>query len=142
MFPGPSRQSDDVPQAIVFVHNLGIAHRVSDSLYVSASPLTIDKDLCKSNYVVQWHPESLSTMRVPLSRSRVFLTGFKMAHEFPPDMPSEKRMLTGPPIDDYQRPIPPEIACGKPYDPFKADVWQLAESFSDFKVRRSCKPDL
>ena len=81
-------------------------------------------------------------MRVPISRPRVFLTGFELAYEFPADMPSKERMLTGTPIEDYQRPVPPEVACGKPYDPFKADVWQLAESFSDFKVRPSCRPNI
>ena len=96
------------------------------------------QDLCKSNYVVQWHPESLATMRVPIPRPRVFLTDFEMAYEFPADTPSEERLLTGLPIEDYQRPVPPEMTSGNPYDPFKADVWQLAESFSDFRVRRAC----
>lgn len=93
------------------------------------------QDLCKSNYVVQWHPESLETMRVPLCRPRVFLIDFEMAYEFPPHIPAAQRLLVGTPIEDYRRPIPPEIASGEPYDPFKADVWQLAESFSDFRVR-------
>ncbi|KAH9920663.1 kinase-like domain-containing protein [Fomitopsis serialis] len=105
-------------EAIAFVHSLGIVHR----------------DLCKANYVVQWHPESLSTMRVPLSRPRAFLTDFETAHEFPPELPVKQRWLTGPPVERYQRPVPPEMASGSPYDPFKADVWQLAESFSDFKT--------
>ena len=74
------------------------------------------------------------TMRVPLSRPRVFLSDFETAHEFAPEVPREQRLLIGTPISDYQRPIPPEIASGKPYDPFKADIWQLAESFSDFRV--------
>lgn len=98
----------------------------------------VAQDLCKSNYVVQWHPESLATMQIPSSRPRVFLTDFEMAYEFPADMPPEERMLTGLPIENYQRPVPPEITSGNPYDPFKADVWQLAESFSDFRVRRTC----
>ena len=75
-------------------------------------------------------------MRVPLSRPRVFLTDFEMAHEFPPELAPEQRMLSGPPREGYQRPLPPEVVDGKPYDPFKADIWQLAESFSDFKVRK------
>ena len=74
-------------------------------------------------------------MRVPLSRPRVVLIDFEMAYEFPPELPTEQRLLVGTPIPDYRRPIPPEIASGIAYDPFKADVWQLAESLSDFKVR-------
>ncbi|KAH9924383.1 uncharacterized protein B0H18DRAFT_877932 [Fomitopsis serialis] len=105
-------------EAIVFVHDLGIVHR----------------DLCKANYVVQWHPESLKSMRVPLNRPRVFLTDFETAYEFHPDVPSEQRLLSGLPIKDYRRPVPPEMACGALYDPFKADVWQLAESFADFRA--------
>lgn len=73
-------------------------------------------------------------MQVPLSRPRVFLTDFEMAHEFPPDVALSDRMLIGPPIEDYQRPLSPEVASGLPYDPFKNDIWQLAESFSDFKA--------
>ena len=30
--------------------------------------------------------------------------------------------------------MPPEVLSGKPYDPFKLDVWQLGKSISDFKV--------
>jgi len=105
-------------EAIAFVHSLGIVHR----------------DLCKSNYVVQWHPESLSTMKVPISRPRAFLTDFEMAYEFPMEITSDDRLLTGSPVEDYQRPVPPEMTSGEPYDPFKADIWQLAESFSDFKT--------
>lgn len=97
--------------------------------------LTSHQDLCKDNYLVQWHPESLSTMRVPLSRPRVFLTDFELAHEFPSSVAPNDRMLIGPPIKDYQRPLSPEVASGLPYDPFKNDIWQLAESFSDFKAR-------
>ena len=81
-------------------------------------------------------------MRVPLSRPRVFLSDFEMAHEFPVEVLHEQRLLIGMPIPDYRRPVPPEIASGKPYDPFKADVWQLAESFSDFRVRPCILPVL
>jgi len=105
-------------EAIAFVHALGIVHR----------------DLCKANYVIQWHPESLVTMRVPLSRPRALLTDFETAHEFPSDLPPEQRLLSGLPLVGYVRPVPPEMTCGKSYDPFKADIWQLAESFSDFRA--------
>ncbi|KAH9920661.1 kinase-like domain-containing protein [Fomitopsis serialis] len=105
-------------EAIAFVHDLGIAHR----------------DLCKANYLIQWHPESLVAMRVPLSRPRALLTDFETAHEFPSDLPPQQRVLSGLPLVGYQRPVPPEMTCGKPYDPFKADIWQLAESFSDFRA--------
>lgn len=77
------------------------------------------------------------TRRIPISRPRVFLTDFEMAHEFPPEVPNEERLLIGTPIPDYQRPIPPEMVSGKPYDPLKADIWQLAESFSDLRVRHA-----
>lgn len=94
------------------------------------------QDLCKSNYLVQWYPESLRTMEIPLTRPRVFLTDFEMAYEFPPETPNEHRLIKGPPREGYRRPTPPEMESGMPYDPFKADIWQLAESLSDFKVGR------
>ncbi|EPT04427.1 hypothetical protein FOMPIDRAFT_1028156 [Fomitopsis schrenkii] len=105
-------------EAIAFVHDLGIVHR----------------DLCKHNYLVQWHPESLSTMQVPLTRPRVFLTDFEMAFEFPSDISPGQRLLTGLPAEGYRRPVAPEVASGLPYDPFKSDIWQFAESLSDFKA--------
>ena len=76
-------------------------------------------------------------MQVPLTRPRVFLTDFEMAHEFPPETPKEQHLLKGLPREGYRRPIPPEMASGTPYDPFKADVWQFAKSLSDFKVCRN-----
>lgn len=79
-------------------------------------------------------------MRVPLCHPRVLLTDFEMAHEFSPDVPPEERLLTGTPVKGYQRPIPRETASGDPYDPFKADVWQFAESLSDFRVRYTHPP--
>ena len=75
-------------------------------------------------------------MRVPPCHPRVLLTDFEMAHEFAPDTPPEQRLLCGLPIPGYTRPVPLEMKLGVPYDPFPADIWQLAESFSDFKVSR------
>ncbi|KAI0721080.1 kinase-like domain-containing protein [Cerioporus squamosus] len=103
-------------EALAFLHKLGIAHRDAD----------------KDNFLVPWHPESLATMRVPICRPRVFINDFETAHEFPPHTPEEERRLTGPPWDGYMRATAPEVTDG-PYDPLKADVWQLAHSFSDFK---------
>ncbi|KAI0685119.1 kinase-like domain-containing protein [Cerioporus squamosus] len=104
-------------EALAFLHKFGIAHR----------------DVDKDNFLVPWHPESLATMQVPTCRPRVFINDFETAHEFPPHMPEEERRLTGPPWDDYLRETAPEVAVGS-HDPFKADVWQLAHSFSDFKA--------
>ncbi|KAI0692631.1 kinase-like domain-containing protein [Cerioporus squamosus] len=103
-------------EALAFLHQLGIVHR----------------DAEKDNFMVQWHPESLAAMQVPICRPRVFVIDFEAAHEFPPHTPEEERRLVGPPWDDYLRDTAPEVAAG-PYDPFKVDVWQLAHSFSDFK---------
>ncbi|KAH9919842.1 kinase-like domain-containing protein [Fomitopsis serialis] len=104
-------------QALCFIHDNNIAHR----------------DAHRNNYRVQWFPESLTTKRVPICRPRVFLTDFEMAVEFSTDVPPEQCLLTGLPGRDYKRPVPPEVVSGQPYDPFKVDVWQLAESFSDFR---------
>ena len=76
---------------------------------------------------------------IPVSRPRVYLTDFELAIMFPMDSTFEERLCVGPPlggsIPDYNaRPMPPEVLSGKPYDPFKLDVWQLGTTFSDFKV--------
>ena len=64
---------------------------------------------------------------------------FELAISFPVDTPQEEHVCVGPPYGGSLpghsgRPMPPEVLSGKPYDPFKLDVWQLGESFSDFKV--------
>lgn len=121
-------------QALAFIHDLGIAHRVCQRLHLlSHQSNSCSQDSEKDNFLVQWHPESLATMQVPICRPRVFMIDLEVAYEFPPDTPEECRRLVGPPWEDYQRDTAPEVAIG-PYDPFKADVWQLAHSFSDFKV--------
>ncbi|KAI0707973.1 kinase-like domain-containing protein, partial [Earliella scabrosa] len=103
-------------EAVSFIHDLGIVHR----------------DLHKDNFLVQWHPESLTTMQVPICRPRVFLTDFEYAFEFPSDTSPAERLLTGLPVPDYRPRVAPEVTAGRPYDPFKADVWQLAYYFSNF----------
>ena len=72
-------------------------------------------------------------MEVPICRPRVLLIDLEMAYEFTSETPEEGRLLTGPPRETYLRETAPEVALG-PYDPFKADVWQLAHSLSDFEV--------
>ena len=95
------------------------------------------KDLRKNNFLVQWHPESLAHMRVPLSRPRVYMNDLELVHEFAPEVPPEERLLTGLPMVGYRPHLPPEVLSGSPYDPFKVDVWQFADDLSDFSVRET-----
>ncbi|CAL1711514.1 unnamed protein product [Somion occarium] len=109
-------------EGLIFLHDLNIAHR----------------DMFLSNILIQWHPESLRTMTVPISRPRVYIIDFEFAVEFPPDCPAEDRVSVGYPLckwypsTGYSRPAPPEVECGKPYCPFKLDVWQLGVVFTDW----------
>jgi serine/threonine protein kinase len=87
--------------------------------------------------VVQWHPESLRTMKVPISRPRVYLIDFETAVQFPAECPISERVSVGFPVaEQYSRPpsLAPELASGTAYSPFKLDVWQLGYSFLKFKV--------
>ena len=64
---------------------------------------------------------------------------FELAIWFPADSPQGDRVCVGRPSGGTfpgasERPMPQEVLSGKRYDPFKLDVWQLGESFSDFKV--------
>ncbi|KAH9900811.1 hypothetical protein C8Q73DRAFT_219752 [Cubamyces lactineus] len=112
-------------EALSFIHQWNIAHR----------------DAFKENFLVQWHPESLKIDEVPPSRPRVFLIDFEVAVMFPHSMEAAECLVSGYPIggsfpDDikeYAHPVPPEVISGKPYDPFKLDVWQLGTSLKDFK---------
>jgi hypothetical protein len=97
------------------------------------------QDAFHDNFVMQWHPESLRTMKVSISRPRVYLIDFETAVQFPAGRPLTERVSVGYPItfageENYARPHAPEFASGEAYSPFKLDVWQLGYSFSGFKV--------
>ena len=81
-------------------------------------------------------------MKISPSRPRVYLIDFEVAIEFPAECPVEERLTVGyplggsfPELSTYSAPRAPECASGKPYSPFKLDVWQLGFSLSNFKVR-------
>jgi len=93
------------------------------------------QDAFRDNFIIQWHPESLRTMKVSISRPRVYLIDFETAIQFPAGCPSSERLLVGLPMaGDYARPHAPEFASGKAYCPFKLDIWQLGNSLSNFQV--------
>ena len=95
------------------------------------------QDAFHDNFVVQWHPESLRTMKVSISRPRVYLIDFETAVQFPEGCPLFERVSVGFPVaEKYARPHAPELASGKAYCPFKLDVWQLGYSLLKFKVWR------
>ncbi|CAL1711530.1 unnamed protein product [Somion occarium] len=110
-------------EGLAFLHEQGIAHRDAD----------------KSNFLVQWHPESLRTMTIALSRPRVYIIDFEVAVEYPSDSLPEARVSVGPPAggtiveSGWSRPLPPEVQSGQPYSPFKLDVWQFGYSFVTFR---------
>jgi hypothetical protein len=129
---------------------LNIAHRVSifsvDLLakIFKLSGLRRFQDAFRDNFVIQWHPESLRTMKISFTRPRVYLIDFEVAVQFPPKCLVTERVSMGFPLggsftqqEHYARRHAPEFASGMAYSPFKLDVWQLGISFSDFKVRRS-----
>ncbi|KAI0317823.1 hypothetical protein OF83DRAFT_1171676 [Amylostereum chailletii] len=111
-------------EGLAFIHGLNVAHR----------------DAFKDNFLVQWHPESMRTMTVPVSRPRVFLIDFEVGLEFQPDCPPASCVCIGCPLggsftqlDTYSRPRIPEMSSGEPYNPFKLDVWQLGNSLENFR---------
>ena len=74
-------------------------------------------------------------MKVSISHPRVYLIDFETAVQFPAGCPLTERVSVGFPVAEmYARPHAPEFASGKPYSPFKLDIWQLGTSFSGFKV--------
>ncbi|KAF8958024.1 kinase-like domain-containing protein [Flammula alnicola] len=112
-------------EGLAFIHSLNIAHR----------------DAFRDNFVIQWFPESLHIKKISPSRPRVYLIDFELAVSFPEDLPHEECLSIGyplcgsvPTIGDYGRPPAPEFVSGKPYSPFKSDVWQLGRSLADFRV--------
>ena len=100
------------------------------------------QDAFRDNFVIQWHPESLHTMKICFTRPRVYLIDFEVAIQFPAECPATERLSIGLPFGgsfadpkNYARRHAPEFASGTSYNPFKLDVWQLGISFSDFKAR-------
>ncbi|OSD08290.1 hypothetical protein PYCCODRAFT_1356638, partial [Trametes coccinea BRFM310] len=112
-------------ESLAYLHSIGVAHR----------------DAFRDNFLVQWHPESMSPTQLTVTRPRVILNDFETAVRFDEDVPSAQRVCIGLPLSDsfpdaarYTRPVPAEVASGQPYCPFKLDVWQFAQSFSNFKA--------
>jgi hypothetical protein len=105
---------------------------------------TLLKDAFRSNFLVQWHPESYLAGTVSATKPRVYLIDFEVAVQFPAECPSPERLCTGVPCGgsmmdpkEYRRPRIPEMLSDIPYDPFKLDVWQIGSDFlSAFDVSR------
>ncbi|KAH9848843.1 kinase-like domain-containing protein, partial [Lenzites betulinus] len=111
-------------EALAFIHDLSIAHR----------------DAFKDNFLIQWFPESLSPNQLTISRPRVYLNDFETAAYFV-RTPKEQQTCVGLPLapsfalpERYFRPIPKEVSCGEPYDPYKLDVWQFGTSMDEIKT--------
>ncbi|KAH9945132.1 kinase-like domain-containing protein [Epithele typhae] len=116
-------------EALRFLHGMDIAHR----------------DVFKDNFLLQWYPESMLIGHIPTSRPRVYLTDFELAVSFPRHLPREKHLCVGMPLggsmpDFNGRPMPAEVLSGKPYDPYKLDVWQLATAFCDWEASTTDGP--
>ena len=110
----------------------------------SQIPVRCFQDAFRDNFVIQWHPESLRTMKISFTRPRVYLIDFEVAIQFPAECSETERVSIGLPLggsftepEEYARRQAPEFTSGIAYCPFKLDVWQLGISFSDFKVRQS-----
>jgi serine/threonine protein kinase len=80
-------------------------------------------------------------MKIAPSHPRVYLIDFEVAVMFPPECPADECISLGLPLggsftdsEKYTRPCPPEVENGKPYSPFKLDVWQVAMSFTEVRV--------
>ena len=124
-------------QGVTFIHGLKIAHRVSLRL-IHANPrqrLCQCQDLFFTNFLVDWQPESLRSMTVAASKPRVHIIDFEFAVQFSEDTLPEACVCPGETSprwcgEDYARPYPGELFSGKPYCPFKLDIWQLGDTFT------------
>jgi hypothetical protein len=83
-----------------FIHSR-IRNRSSCAYPSVAIPLTLayvgSQDAFRDNFLVQWQPESMLTMTVPVSRPRIDLIDFEVAISFPAEYPLAECVCTGPP---------------------------------------------
>ncbi|KAI0716119.1 kinase-like domain-containing protein, partial [Cerioporus squamosus] len=108
-------------EALAYIHKFRIAHL----------------DAYKENFLVQYHPESLRSGKVAVSRPRVVLNDFESAVQFPAHTPVAEQVVTGTPRgvwESYGRKCPPEVYTGKPYNPYGVDIWQLGYSLSTLRT--------
>ncbi|KAK7691872.1 hypothetical protein QCA50_005276 [Cerrena zonata] len=114
-------------EGLAFLHEQKIAHR----------------DANISNFVIQYHPESLRTMTVATSRPRVYIIDFETSVAFLEELPFESCVCVGLPAGGticpgkWARAVPPEVTSGEPYSPFKLDVWQFGYSFTGLYTYRT-----
>ncbi|KAI0636473.1 hypothetical protein C8Q77DRAFT_504339 [Trametes polyzona] len=119
-------------EGLAWLHAQGIVHRVSilATTACTATHAYDIKDADNSNFLVQWHPESLVKMKVPVARPRVYVNDFEYAVQLPPGA----TLASLHPVPGYMRGVAPEVRSEKPHDPFKQDVWSLANSFTSYKT--------
>ncbi|KAL8280989.1 hypothetical protein RQP46_006668 [Phenoliferia psychrophenolica] len=72
-----------------------------------------------------------------------FLNDFEWSIQFPEESEPASRLVMGIPLEkygvtleEYNRPLPPEVLTGQPYCPFAMDVYQLGKALHPiFEVR-------
>ncbi|TFK33785.1 hypothetical protein BDQ12DRAFT_670014, partial [Crucibulum laeve] len=57
-------------------------------------------DAFLDNFLIQWNPQSLLTMKISPSRPRVYLIDFELAMEFPENTPLDECVTIGCPLDN------------------------------------------
>ncbi|EJD39013.1 hypothetical protein AURDEDRAFT_171812, partial [Auricularia subglabra TFB-10046 SS5] len=60
---------------------------------------------------------------------KIYLIDFECAVSFSLDSAPSTRLVTGLPLEGYDRTMPPEMEAAEPYDPFAVDIWQLGFYF-------------
>ena len=106
------------------------------SVRYSSTLVIFLQDTFHDNFVVQWHPESLRTMKISISWPRVYLIDWNRS-PVSSRMPIKWARFSGLPC--YRKVFPPRctwVSFWKAYNPFKLDVWQMGNSFSGFKIRQ------
>ncbi|KAL8291752.1 hypothetical protein RQP46_002010 [Phenoliferia psychrophenolica] len=77
-----------------------------------------------------------------------FINDFEWSVQFPADSPETSRLVTGMPfekyftLEEYGKPLPPEVSSRQPYCPFRMDVYQVGQALHRiFKFMKTI-PDL